>query len=440
MRPDQLTRRRDERGNLIIAVTIILIIVMLSSLLLARVVGNQEVISSRQSTYSGVSSADAGLSDALFRLDQPADTSTPLVTTNTYMCLNAKNSSDPNCDVQASSAVAGVSYVARTVPANTPPADATEWQVQAIGNAATGMKGAVQETLTRSVLYPFALFGKTALTFTGNTQGNFGTYTPGANGSSNFALCSSTATGTPCLAIGSDGTVSCSGPSPLSISGMFYNTGSGGGGDSCGTSDSQNGTYNVPDPTSPNPNLGCPGATPGQLGSGFGYPDIAGGTYLCTSEVTLSGTLTVLPNTGPVKLYIMIPSAQNTSGSTFFYPAADSQINTTIAYSDMTGGGPQSTDTLPASQLFQLFSNSVGVLDVNGNHGFVFGGILYAPDASLTANGCKSYFFGSATINTYTCHGGPNLGIYYDESLGQDFGPWQISGYQQINPKSVNIP
>ncbi|HWE53958.1 MAG TPA: hypothetical protein VG435_00510 [Acidimicrobiales bacterium] len=439
MRTDQLIRPRDEAGSLIIAMMIVMVIVLLSSLLLVRVVGNEGIVQARQSAASGISSANAGLSDALFRLDQgDADTGTSGV-----MCLNALNPSDTNCKVQSSAStpqLTGVSYVARTVPSGTSPDDASEWQVQALGNAQTGMRGAVQQTLTRSALYPFALFGKTSLTFTGNTQGNFGTFTPGPNNANNFTTCPSSATSTPCLLVGSDGTVSCSGPSPLSIQGVYYNTGSGGGSDSCGTAKSQNVTYNVPDPVAPSGALSCPNN--GKLGSGASpaYATIAPGTYLCTSEVTVTGTLTVSPSSGPVQLYIMIPSAQNTSGSTFFYPAADSQINTSITYSDMTGGGPQMSDTLPTSEDFQVFSNSVGVLDVNGNHGFVFGGILYAPDASLTANGCKSYIFGSATINTYTCHGGPNLGIYYDSSLGQDFGPWQISGYQQINPGSVSIP
>ena len=432
-------RRPDETGSIIVALMIILIIVVLSSMLLVRVIGNQEITVARQSGYSGVASADAGLSDALFRLDQgPADTGTTGV-----MCLNAANPSDPNCQVQASAAtpqLSGVSYVARTVPTGTPPNAATEWTIQAVGNAKGGIGGAVQETVTRSSQYPFALFGNTSLSFTGNTQGNFGTYTPGANGGGNLSTCPATATANPCLLIGSDGTINCSGPSPASIQSVFYNTGSGGGSNGCGTSQSQNVAYNIPAPVAPSGAQPCPNG--GNLGSGASppYPTIAPGTYLCTSEVTVSGTLTVSPSTGPVQLYIIIPTAQNTSGSTFFYPAAGSQINTTITYADMSSGGPQPTDTLPSSQLFQVFSNSVGQLNVNGQHGFVLGGILYAPAASLSSAGCKSYIFGSATINTYTCHGGPNLGIYYDEALSRDFGSWQVSGYQQINPQSVTIP
>lgn len=432
------TRRTDEAGSIIVALMIIFIIVVLSNMLLVRVVGNQQITAARQSGYSGVASADAGLSDALFRLDQgTADTGTTGV-----MCLNAANPSDPNCHVQASAStpqLSGVSYVARTVPAGTPPSAATEWTIQAIGNAKGGMGGAVQETVSRSSQFPFALFGGTSLSFSGNTQGNFGTYTPGANGPGSFTTCPSTATAIPCLLIGSNGSINCTGPSPASIQSVFFNTGSGGGSNGCGTSQSQNVMYTLPVPVAPPSAQSCPNG--GNLGSGASppYPTIAPGTYLCTSEVTVSGTLTVSPS-GPVKLYIIIPPAQNTSGSTFFYPTAGSQINTTITYADMSGGGPQSTDTLPASQLFQVFSNSVGLLDVNGQHGFVFGGILYAPEASLSAAGCKSYIFGSATINTYTCNGGPNLGIYYDESLAQDFGSWQVSGYQQINPQSVTIP
>ena len=435
-------RRPDETGSIIVALMIILIIVVLSSMLLVRVIGNQEITVARQSGYSGVASADAGLSDALFRLDQgPADTGTTGV-----MCLNAANPSDPNCQVQASAAtpqLSGVSYVARTVPAGTAPAAATEWQVQAIGNASTGMKGAVQETLTRSAFYPFALFGKEALTFNGSTTAaNFGTFTPGTG---TLTYCSDTATNPPCLEIGSDGSISCSGNSPLSIESIYYNTGSGGGSAGCGTSVSKNTTYNVPVPAAPTPPAGvtysCPNS--GQLGSLATppYPDITPGIYVCTSEVTIDGTLTVSPATSPVQLYIMLPSTSNTVSSPFLNVYADSQINTEITYAQMSAGGSGiGTSPLPNSTLFQLFTNSIGNLTVNGNHGFVYGGVLNAPEANLTTNGCKSYFFGAAIINTYTCNGGANLGFYYDSALSQYYGNWQVSGFEQINPSSVCIP
>jgi len=432
--------RRDEQGSLIIALTVVMVVMLLGSLLFVQVVGNAQIISSRQAAYTGVTSADAGLSDALFRLDQPDEAPSSGV-----LCLNALNPSDSKCGVQATTTtpqLTGVSYVARTVPSGTSPAIANQWIVQAIGNARSGMHGAVQETLTRTALYPFALFGKKSLTFNGNIdKSDFGTFSPGPNGSSNFSYCSSTVATPACVTVGSDGSINCS-KAPPSLETVYYNTGSGGG---CGTSQSRNTNYNLSDPSPPTPPAGvswtCPNG--GALGSGANppAPTILSGVYICASEVTITGTLTVL-GTSPVQLYIMPSAAKNTVNSTFLDVAADSQINTTIPYSELSnpGTGPQPGDTMPDSNLFQVFTNSIGNLDVNGNHGFVFGGILYAPEATLTTNGCKSYFFGSATINTYTCNGGPNLGFYYDTALSQDFGPWQISGYQQINPSTVCIP
>lgn len=436
--------QRDERGSLIVALSVIMILVLLSSLIFVRVIGNDQIIMARQNAFAGVSGADAGLSDALFQLDQ--GNTGP---TGDMICLNALDPSDPNCTIETSASTPqlnGISYVARLASSGSLAGQA--WTVQAVGNAQTGMKGAVQETLTRAPEFPFALFGKKSLNFTGNTLGNFGTFTPGLMSSSNFTVCPSGATNPPCLYIGSDGSVSCTPQqSPLSVTGVYYNTGSGGGSDSCGTPQSQNTLYNVPTPTAPVAPSGVTYTCPdnGQLGTGYSYPTIAPGTYVCTSPIQISGTLTVgssATDTNPVKIYVILggSGAANTSSTAFAQIATDSQINTSITYADMSSGGPTSSDTLPDPELFQLYSNSIGLLTVNGAHGFVYGGILDAPEASITTNGCKSYFFGAAIINTYNCQGGPNLGIYYDSALSHYYGSWQVSNYQQINPSSVTIP
>ena len=444
LRPARLlVGRRDERGSLVIALSVIMVLVLLSSLIFVRVIGNDQIIMARQNTFAGVSGANAGLSDALFQLDQ-GNTGN-----GSTLCLNALNSSDPNCTVHTSAStpqLTGVSYVARLVSSG--PLAGQAWTVQALGNAQTGMKGAVQETLTRTALFPFALFGKKSLSFTGATQGNFGSFVPGPYSASRFTTCPAAATNPPCLYIGTNGSITCtaSSQSPASVTGVYYNTGSGGGGDSCGTPQPQNTIYNVPPPTAPVPPSGVTYTCPysGMLGSGNGHPEIEPGTYVCTSPVNVSGTLTVDGGTdaNPVKLYVILSGASNTASTAFAQIATDSQINTTITYADASSGGPTGSDVLPDPQLFQLYTNSIGLLTVNGNHGFVYGGILDAPEASITTNGCKSYFFGAAIINTYTCHGGPNLGIFYDTELSQYYGPWQVSGYQQVNPAAVlaNIP
>lgn len=439
----RIRRQRDERGSLIVALSVIMVLVLLSSLIFVRIIGNDSIILARQNTYAGVSGANAGLSDALFQLDQGNTGSA-----GDLVCLNALNPSDPNCTVQASAStpqLTGVSYVAKLVSSG--PLAGQAWTVQAIGNAQTGMKGAVQETLTRASMFPFALFGVKGLTFHGNSTGNFGSYKPGEMSSDHFTQCPTGTTNPPCLYIGSNGKVTCSGPSPASVVGVYYNTGSGGGSDSCGTAQSQNTTYSVTVPTAPVPPTGVTYTCPnnGQLGSGYDYPVIYPGTYLCTSPLQISGTLTVdssASDSNPVKMYVILggTGTANTTKTAFADIAANSQINTTITYSSMNGGLPPSNSTLPDAQLFQLYTNSIGTLTTNGSNGFVYGGIIDAPQASLVGNGCQSYYFGAAIINTYTCNGGPNLGLYYDSTLSQDYGPWQVSGYQQIDPASVSIP
>lgn len=437
-------RHDDERGSLVVALTVIMVVVLLSSLMFAKVIGNQEIILSRQNVYSGVTGADAALSDALFRLDQGnAD-----VGNTGIFCYNP---ADGNCTVTVNSTtnpqLVGVRYVARTVPAGTDPSVATEWVVQAVGNASSGFHGAVQETLTRASKYPFALFGKDGLTFTGNsTGGNFGTFCPASAPVSaacsipnTYSACSNTVSSPPCLLIGSNGSINCYGSSPLGVSGIIYATGNGGGSDSCGTASSQNQVYQVPDPQAPASALPCPNN--GLLGSGQvpPYPTIDPGTYLCTSPVSISGQVMDSSTTNPVKLYIMTGS----SYANFLSIAGSSQINTTIPFGSLNNPspGPPAGSTMPDPNLFQVYSNSNGNLTSNGvSTGFIYAGILYAPDAYLTNNGCKSSFLGSVTINTYTCNGSPNLTFWYDSQLKYDFGDWQVSGYQQINPASVNFP
>lgn len=452
MRPQQLTpgrprgrcgagvlRRRDERGSLFVVITVILVVVMLSSVLFLRIVGNEEIVAARQNTNGGVAGANAGLSDALFQLDQGNYGS------NGVLCLNAVNLSDPSCNVTvsgtASPQLSGISYVAREIFSSA--LGGQRWVVQSIGNARTGFKGAVQETLNRNALFPFALFGVDGLAFHGNTtnNANFASYTPTTSTSSGtFTACSTTSSANPCLYIGSDKSLTCSGPSPAGVGALYYNTGSVGGSKVCGTPQSQNSNYTVATPSVPGNvvNQGCPNG--GLLGSGYGYPTIGPGLWECTSEVYVSGTLSVsaaVTDTNPVLLYIMTGGA----GGNFINITASSQINTSITYAQMKGGsGPPSTASLPDSELFQLYTDSTGSLTTNGTNGFVYGGIIDAPQATMINNGCQSYYFGASIINTYTCNGGPNLGIYYDSQLSSYYGPWQVSSYQQINPSAVAIP
>lgn len=102
--------------------------------------------------------------------------------------------------------------------------------------------------------------------------------------------------------------------------------------------------------------------------------------------------------------------------------------------------GYSPTPDLPSAESFEIFSNTTGTVGNDAGSGYWFGGILYAPTASLTQNGCKSTYYGSLIINTLTCNGGPHLTVNYDEVLQTVYGPWTVSGYTQITPSTVSIP
>lgn len=64
--------------------------------------------------------------------------------------------------------------------------------------------------------------------------------------------------------------------------------------------------------------------------------------------------------------------------------------------------------------------------------------MVYAPNASLTEDGCKSRYYGSLVINTLTCAGGPQLDVSYDSSLAKVYRPWTAGAYTQINPATFS--
>jgi hypothetical protein len=182
----------------------------------------------------------------------------------------------------------------------------------------------------------------------------------------------------------------------------------------------------VPPPDAPTSYEDCPNG--GSLGAGNSYSTLAPGTYLCTSPVTINGNLSISP-TGQVKIYIILPSSSNTASTTAL---------------DITGGSNvniPASPNLPVAANLQILTNSIGnVGDSNGNSAYTFGGVLYAPNAYLVGNGCKSVYYGSIVINTFTCNGGPHLTVYYDSELSQTYTPWVVSAYTEIPSASFSLP
>jgi hypothetical protein len=428
-------RRPNERGSIIVALLVIFVIVALSSVLAARVIGNQTIVVNRQNTAAGVAGADAGITDALFRIDQGTvalGSSTTPAPGNFSFCVGGAS----GCVAAGVPGAPGVKYIAT---ANTSdPTQATQWTIQAIGTI-NGAPGAIQETLTRGSQYPYALFGNSSLDFTGMSSGGFGYYAPGPQGPA-LTTCPNTPSTPACLEIASNGLINCNGTShsnnqdlPLSVLALYY---SGGGGVSgaCGTTQAVSTLFNVPVKSPPAGTYNCPGN--GQLGSGItGAPTIIGAPgqttiYVCNdTAVTISGNLQVA---GPVQFYIQLDSSTNQSFISSRTPTLNIIPNSTVNVIP-----PVPPTTLPDATMLQVFSNSSGTVGDSNGQGFYYGGTIYAPNASLTGDGCQSVYYGSLVLGSFTCHGGPNLTINYDEDLGKLYGPWSTSGYVQIPPGSI---
>jgi Tfp pilus assembly protein PilX len=439
---------RDERGSLIIALAVIFVLVLICSSIAVEVVGNQENVLAKYNSAATISAADAGLSDAVFRLDQMTPSSS-----STSFCMDAAGVNCTQAPVSPSE-LANVSYLA------TPSNGGTTWSIQSKATV-NGLKGAVQETVSYSAEYPFALFGNSGLDFNGSSSNGLGDYTDTSISSSSnpdtaTADCSGGTTSS-CVKVGSNGPIKCAGGLPANVTEVYY-TGGGGAGN-CSNPSPDPDKYNLTIPSAPTTGspLTCPGKkttdssgdTVYELGSGYsGAPSSIGATgqsytYYCNdAAVDISGDLSVL---GTVQLYIVLDSTTDNTfinnGIETLYMAGGAEVNTTFSG---TSGLPPSGTTLPVAKSLQILTNSTGsVGNANGggaNGPYTFGGVLYAPDANLVGNGCKSAYYGSLTINTLTCNGGPHLQVYYDNTLGTLYGPPSISGYSQVNPSTVSVP
>lgn len=433
---------RDERGSLIIALAVIFVLVLISSSIAVEVVGNQENVLAKARSAASVAAADAGLADAVFRLDQLTPSAS-----STSFCMNA---GDVLCTSPPTN-LTGVSYVA------TPSNGGTTWTLKAKATV-NGLVGAVQETVSYSAKYPFAVFGNSGLDFNGNNSQGLGVYSDGSLSSSSnpdtsTADCSGGTT-TSCVSVGSNGPIKCAGGLPSNVAEVYYTGGGGASKCSDPVPNSNKDILNPPTaPTSGSP-LTCPGLKTTdshgdniyELGSGFsGAPTSLGATgqtytYSCNNAaISISGNLSVV---GTVYLYIILDGTTDNNfinnGVQTLSIAGGSEVNASF---DGTSGVPPTGTTLPSAANLQILTNSTGsVGNSNGSHAYTLGGVLYAPNANLVGDGCKSAYYGSLTINTLTCNGGPHLQVYYDNTLGTLYGPPSISGYSQVNPSTVTVP
>jgi len=314
-----------------------------------------------------------------------------------------------------------VQYTARRVDDNT-------YTVYSKG-LVNGQYHAIQATVERSLLYPFAIFAKTSVTFDGNS-GNYDS----SNGSGpvatvdpsgNFVL-------VPAADVASSGQITCHGADSPAHRQAYFD----GGGTNCDNGYLLTGVYNPQDPT-----LNCPApinipTTPCLPASPNACPATAGvlpaaltpGVYYC-SQADLTGgslsfpsTFTVGPglsNGGAVDIYI-IP----TDGTNITLSIADAMVN--------QNGDPTK---------LRVYMKGGKIDPGNGAHSGDFTGILWAPSAEEVNPSCKANWRGALVLNVFTCDGGSHLSVKYDsrmQSITQS--SWTVKNYTEIPSNSFSLP
>jgi Tfp pilus assembly protein PilX len=404
-------RDRDERGSIIVIMAVIMILMTLSVAVLARTLSGLASTRQGQDFSSALATADAGLSDALFRFDQQGTTAA------TTFCVG------PNaaCSVSSVSGAPGVQYTARRVDDNT-------YTVLSKG-IVNGQPHGIQATVKRSFLYPFAVFAKTSITFNGNT-GNYDPTT--STGPIETVDSTGTPVSSPAADVASNGQITCQGSNSPAHQQDYFK----GGGTSCNNGYLTPGTYNpqnpvltcpaVPNsPTTPclpashNPCPAVNGVLPGILSPGAYY---CSQTDLTTASLSFPSTFTVASgsvNNGAVEIYV-IP----TDSTSITLSISDATVN--------QNGDPTKLRVYLAG----------GKLDPgNGAHSGDFTGIMYAPSAQETNPSCGANWRGSLVVNTFTCNGGPHLKVRYDtRMLSLADSSWLVSDYTEIPSARVTLP
>jgi hypothetical protein len=402
---------RDERGNIIVVMAVIMVLLFLSIAVVARTTSGLHSTRQGQDFSAALANADAGVSDALFRIDQLGDA--PAAT----FCVG----NSVGCSVASVSGASGVQYTAQRVDDDT-------YRILSKG-LVNGQPHAVQATATRSSLYPFAIFAKTSIAFNGNS----GDYDPGdGTGPVETVDPSGIPVLQPAPDVASNGQITCHGSLSPAHHQKYFN----GGGTSCANGHLLPGSYNPLAPT-----LTCPApvnipTTPCLPATHSACPAVNGvlpaaltpGVYYCSEADLASRTLSFpatfsigpgLANGGTVELYV-IP----TNGTNLTVSISDATVN--------LNGDPTKLRVYLAG----------GTVDPgNGAHSGDFTGIMWAPTAQEANPSCKANWHGALVLNVFTCNGGTHLQVHYDtriRSIKQS--SWSVTDYTEIPSSRVTLP
>lgn len=382
---DGLDRHDDQGSALIIAVVVMMVLTTLTLALLARTLSTMSFIRHGQDFDAALAAADAGLSQAVYRIE---------------------NGASATWEEAGVNGLGSYRFVARRVtPVGTP---ANEFIVSSKGRVGNG-RHAIEAKVTRSALFPFALFGYQNLRMDGSTVNGpgFQFYVVGSAGAP--------------VSVGSNGLITCNG---TMASNVWFKSASGFSGCPSGQwANLEPRQYRLELDPPPSPSQACPsgGVFTGFVDGGGGLP------YVCRQDVVFSGVVNV--TNGPLKVYVL--NSLKPSG----VPDPDVCHSLSIAGAVINAGAP--------ARQVQIYKDDDCLLDIgDGNtvSQLTFSGVLYAPDSTVTINGGK-WFTGSLMVGQVRSNGSPNLVIGYDSDLQTYYGPeWRVSRYGEVPSAAVTFP
>lgn len=378
----------EEGATLVIAVIVMMILSTLSIAILARTLSVLGSIRSGQDFDAALAAADAGLSDALFKIDQSAP---------------------PDWTSTGTAGAGQFAYTADKI-------SDTEYVVRSRGTVGRS-NHAIAARVTRTARFPYALFAQQNLTLNGRVgnTANFYAYDPATGTTSSTAP----------VAVGSNGTTVCQGGA---FSVAMVSRGLTGNKD----------CPNFQQLTSPEPmaEVVAPTGTtqPCPTGGVFtGAVDgVAGVPYVCRQDVTFQGTVSVV--NPPLEVYIL--------------PQVDADGNEVIGADglpvhhslDLRGSVVNSGGYSKNVQIYKAGDAPILLDPGNTSSTLTFSGIIYAPESTIEINGGK-WWTGSVVVDEVRVNGTPNLSIGYDLDLktylGQD---WKVSRYSEIPSSSPGLP
>lgn len=410
-----LRHRHDEEGSLVVVVLLTVAVLLFGTAFVMRAEGDLQSAGNVTNVNAARQVALAGLSDALFRIDQQGGT-------NSSFCVG----SAPQCTVSSVPGAPGAQYVARY-------SGNASFTVLAEGTV-HGRSYAIQASITPMQNYPFGIFAGSGVTFDGSA--------------SNVTIEKTQPDGTQTgLAdVGSDGTITCRGQGTYGQNQVTYD----GGNSNCPAWINESNSYSPQQPVSscPAPVSTVPPPTPCMPSTNMATPlcpaggvftsPIEPGVYDCTGSITFSGTDALdyasTYNGGVVQIFLF----PNSNGQSSI-EMAGANVN---QYDNVAGTcSGQGTFQCGDPTRLKVYAAGSGNVDVgSGSNAAFFDGILYAPGMSMTVNGGQLLWTGQFTLNQVLVHGNPNLSVHYDSRLGTIAQPtWQVEDFTAVPTQSFSL-